>query len=280
MSVVRVHKQENYSAIKNETLRDASLSWEARGLLAYLLSRPDNWQISVVDLTKQSKHQGIKVIRRLLKELESRGYVERKRVTGDDGRFVWTSVVYESPSTPKGHMEPSTPKASMAEASMAEASMLEGKIQERTIDQELSNLRKNEPEEIPNPVETVSNLFGDQVPSGSDPSIPVVKRVFQYYLKIIDPVDRSFDAKAKKKGSDAFRVCLARSRDKTPESAEEVMMMCVDEMYASDFHMGRGKYEGNAYISWSKHLFKNKECIDGWLNRIKKSVAAAKKANS
>jgi len=94
--VIRVVKRNNYVSISNDVLQDERLSWAARGLLAYLLSKPTDWHVMMRDLIKQSpggreKNQGI------LKELERMGYLHRSRVRGARGRFVWTSIVYEVP---------------------------------------------------------------------------------------------------------------------------------------------------------------------------------------
>ncbi|MGR5875594.1 hypothetical protein ACT7DH_27750 [Bacillus pacificus] len=43
MGIFRVKKDVNYSVIHNTPLRDEKLSWRAKGLLAYMLSLPDDW---------------------------------------------------------------------------------------------------------------------------------------------------------------------------------------------------------------------------------------------
>lgn len=92
--IVRVQKRETYTAISNAPLRDASLSWEARGVLAYLLSKPNNWQVLVGDLVNQGPASRGKV-NRVLRELEECGYLLRERIHNEHGRFVWRSTVYE-----------------------------------------------------------------------------------------------------------------------------------------------------------------------------------------
>ena len=56
-TVVRVHKNKDnpYVMLNKQFLSDCRLSWRSKGLLAYLLSKPDDWQIMIVDLVKQSK---------------------------------------------------------------------------------------------------------------------------------------------------------------------------------------------------------------------------------
>lgn len=97
--IVRVGKRSvGYTVIDNATLTDASLTWEARGLLAYLLSKPDDWTVSRDHLATQAPN-GIAMVRRVLTELEEHGYLVRSRVNTGGGRFAWEAVVYERPTT-------------------------------------------------------------------------------------------------------------------------------------------------------------------------------------
>ena len=67
-----------FVVIPNTTLND-NLSWEALGLLAYLASKPDDWEVSVSQRVNHSKKSGRPCGRdktyRILKELQEAGYV-------------------------------------------------------------------------------------------------------------------------------------------------------------------------------------------------------------
>jgi hypothetical protein len=76
---------------------DRDLSWEARGVLLYLLSRPDNWIVRTHDLVNQSHSAGRDKIQRILSELRDRGYLFRYKKRGEGGRIEWQSEVFESP---------------------------------------------------------------------------------------------------------------------------------------------------------------------------------------
>jgi len=65
----------NFTILRNSTLEDARLSWEARGLLAYLLSKPDNWVVNTRHLTTQSPSAKKEKILKILAELERFGYL-------------------------------------------------------------------------------------------------------------------------------------------------------------------------------------------------------------
>ena len=97
MSVIRVRKDANYFAASNEPFNDIRLSWESRGLMGYLLSKPDYWEISVSDLVKKGPARAYK-IRRMLAEARKYGYMNRIRITNQDNTFDWITEIYESPS--------------------------------------------------------------------------------------------------------------------------------------------------------------------------------------
>lgn len=99
MSIIRVNKSEQYTVIANQPLNDERLSWEARGVLAYLLSKPDGWQVRIADLVNRGPAQRAK-IRRILQELEGSGYLYRHQERGAGGTFgEWITEVYETPES-------------------------------------------------------------------------------------------------------------------------------------------------------------------------------------
>jgi hypothetical protein len=97
MSIIRVRKDARYFSASNEPFNDKRLSWEARGLMGYLLSKPNNWKIRMHDLDKQGP-AGARKIKRALAELRLYGYMNRIRTKLESGTFEWTTDVYESPS--------------------------------------------------------------------------------------------------------------------------------------------------------------------------------------
>lgn len=102
MSVIKIKKPEKYTIIANDVINNSKLTWEARGLLVYLLSKPNNWTVRVTDLTNQSP-SGVKVIRRLIKELSDHGYISRERKQDPETKqFTWDTTVREEPILPLG----------------------------------------------------------------------------------------------------------------------------------------------------------------------------------
>lgn len=85
--------------IANEALENADLTWRARGVLAYLLSRPEGWTTSAERLASQSPKgkEGRDAMRSVLTELETAGYLRREKTQDARGRWSTSMVVYDSP---------------------------------------------------------------------------------------------------------------------------------------------------------------------------------------
>ena len=96
MSIIRAPRSGNFTIIPNETLRDASLSFRARGILAAILSYPDNWKTSAEKLSAAGG-EGRDAIRTALKELETAGYVVLHRYRDDKGQWNSDTIVHDTP---------------------------------------------------------------------------------------------------------------------------------------------------------------------------------------
>ncbi len=81
----------NFTQIPNRCLEDASLSFAARGLLSYMISRPSDWNFYVEHLAKQYAKGSKETIRKLLKELTNKGYLLYNRIRDNkSNKFVGT----------------------------------------------------------------------------------------------------------------------------------------------------------------------------------------------
>lgn len=99
--VIRVRKRPNNFVMIDKTfLEDERLSFKAKGILAYLLSKPDNWKVIVGNLVKYSK-DGKSAVYAGLKELKECGYYVKTPIRSEDGRRIsrWESTVYEMPDS-------------------------------------------------------------------------------------------------------------------------------------------------------------------------------------
>lgn len=99
-TIIRTSKRENpYVMIDKYGLNDERLSWKAKGLLAYLLSKPDDWQVYETDLIKRAT-DGRDSVRTGLRELEKFGYLSRRQIRGENGSFGHVEyIIYERPVT-------------------------------------------------------------------------------------------------------------------------------------------------------------------------------------
>lgn len=95
--IFRVKKEGKYFTASNEPFNDTRLSWEARGVMGYLLSKPDVWVLNNTDLKKKGP-AGDKKIEGILRELKKYSYLRRYRYKTEGGRFEWVTEIYESPS--------------------------------------------------------------------------------------------------------------------------------------------------------------------------------------
>jgi len=86
----------DYFAMHKHGIDNDALSFKAKGLLAYLMSKPDRWEIRITDLCKHSQ-EGEASIRSGLAELERAGYLARKREQDQHGLFAWVCVVSDTP---------------------------------------------------------------------------------------------------------------------------------------------------------------------------------------
>lgn len=96
MTTYRVAKRRQYSTLDTRSLSDSRLSFRARGVLAFLLSKPDNWEFSAESIAGFGQ-EGRDAIRAALRELVAVGYLVRLTVRGDHGHLATETVLYEHP---------------------------------------------------------------------------------------------------------------------------------------------------------------------------------------
>ena len=94
MAIIKVHKTKNYTTISNYHLKEKEMSLKAKGLLSLMLSLPEDWDYSVLGLTKiccESKN----TINDILQELEKFGYLHRERIY-ENGKIIdWEYEIFE-----------------------------------------------------------------------------------------------------------------------------------------------------------------------------------------
>lgn len=96
-TIVRLNKTSSYTVMCNVGLHDPKLSWKAKGLLAYLLSLPNDWKIYAKELSNHSK-DGRDATNAALNELIRNGYIIREKLRDDKGLIQgYVYQVFEIP---------------------------------------------------------------------------------------------------------------------------------------------------------------------------------------
>ena len=105
-TIIRAERDNScpYFTVPRQTAQNRKLSFEARGLLFYLLSKPDDWKVHVRDLEQGCKSGRVY---RILDELAEHRYIKKPTRTQDkEGKIIWTSyLVYSIPYPEKPCMD-------------------------------------------------------------------------------------------------------------------------------------------------------------------------------
>ena len=92
--VIRVRKETGFTILDNGIFKDTLLSMKAKGLLATLLSLPEDWNFSTIGLAKLC-NDGETAVRSALKELEQNGYLNREAIREKGTIIDWKYTIYE-----------------------------------------------------------------------------------------------------------------------------------------------------------------------------------------
>ncbi|SOE66794.1 hypothetical protein SAMN05414139_02912 [Burkholderia sp. D7] len=111
MAIIRAPRPEsNFYMLSKRISEDKRLSYAARGLLVFLLGKPDNWCVSPAALVSEVKGSdkaiGRDAVYALLKALITTGYMRREQSAKNGGQFG--SVDYVVSETPFDDVEPLT----------------------------------------------------------------------------------------------------------------------------------------------------------------------------
>lgn len=104
-------------------------------------------------------------------------------------------------------------------------------------------------------------------PKPADPKRTAVRRVFEHYIAKTGrlPAMYLLTPLREKKGMARLTDCLKITGGDL-EAATELMVLAVDRLCESDWHMGRNpRTEGKKYNSWEDQLFGSAERLDKWL---------------
>jgi hypothetical protein len=94
-NIIRQKRKANYTVIPNEMLNNTELSFKAKAILCYLLSKPDKWSVYLSQLAKVST-DGYESIVSGMNELIEKKYVFRQPNSGANPGG-WEYFVYDEP---------------------------------------------------------------------------------------------------------------------------------------------------------------------------------------
>jgi len=103
------NKENPYVMLNKTPLSDDRISWRAKGIWAYLLSKPDNWTVREKDIMNKST-EGRDAVRAAIKELVENGYILKTELR-EKGKFVGIEYsVFETPITTENTPVPPLPE--------------------------------------------------------------------------------------------------------------------------------------------------------------------------
>jgi uncharacterized phage protein (TIGR02220 family) len=94
MAIIR-NASRNYSLMNNEFLRDENLSLKAKGLLGYLMTNQDGWEVYLEEVERHSK-DGRDSHRTAWRELQEAGYITVVKKQNASGKFVYEKEIRDT----------------------------------------------------------------------------------------------------------------------------------------------------------------------------------------
>jgi hypothetical protein len=103
----RRKREKSYVTIENTMFEEKRISFKAKGILGYLLTKPDGWVVRYSDLMNHST-DGEKALRSGIKELRENGYLRFYQTKKPNGK--WGGLIWEYDDVPFFENEPLKPQ--------------------------------------------------------------------------------------------------------------------------------------------------------------------------
>lgn len=94
--MAKVTIKNNFGVVPNDLLNNKDLTFKAKGVYAYIQSKPATWDFSAERISLQTK-EGITAIRMALIELEKAGYLIRTQSRNNKGHLVYSYQLSSCP---------------------------------------------------------------------------------------------------------------------------------------------------------------------------------------
>ncbi|MGW1053560.1 hypothetical protein [Streptomyces sp. NPDC001155] len=95
MTILRRHLSTGFTVLPTTTLEDSRLSFRARGILAFLVAKPDSWRVRAESIAAAGK-EGVEAVKTALRELKDHGYYRVVTERLKDGTLRRITEVYDT----------------------------------------------------------------------------------------------------------------------------------------------------------------------------------------
>ena len=165
MAIIRTKREHSYTVVSNKIYDKNQLSWQAMGLLGYLLTKPDSWQVMVAELvnvTKDTKKPtGREGVYNIINELKEKGFISVRK--NSDGSTDYT--VYDEPIQQSNQGKPNQGKPNQGKPNQGKPNQAEPTLVNTEYKQVLNINKDGEEEGAENAAsaseKNISNVFGD-----------------------------------------------------------------------------------------------------------------------
>lgn len=242
MSIRRGPRPETkFYTLDKSISEDARLSWAARGLLIFLLGKPDNWEVSTKHLINQTKEaigkaSGRDAVRVILKELEDAGYLKVDLARSEGGAF--NGMSYTVSEVPDFAREPANPAP---------------------VEPETENPAPAEP--APENPHLINNDVKQTTDTAGNTESNKIQEVFDHWRVKMNSPRSKLDGKRKGLIERALKLYPI-----------EDLKRAIDGCAASPFHMGQN--DRNEKYNGLDLILRSADKIDGFLARAENAPRA------
>ncbi len=94
-TVFKVKHYRDFTTVSNEWINNPDLSAKAKGILLYLLSKPNDWETNLADIVSHMR-DGVDSIKAGIKELREARHVVKTSIRDAGGKITgWETLVFE-----------------------------------------------------------------------------------------------------------------------------------------------------------------------------------------
>lgn len=146
-----------FTQVANSIINDPNISFKAKGIYAYIYSKPDGWDFAVRRIAQETA-ESRDAIESGIKELEDAGYLKREKQP--TGRIIYMVLYPPEPSTENPTLvtvEPSTENPKVGKPQGGKTRPISNKFIKKEIEQE-KNTSEQSSQEIPEIIKAFESI--------------------------------------------------------------------------------------------------------------------------